>query len=133
MRHRKSRRYNKFRSNGRNYQSRSNGNEQTRMGAASFSNGRGRNNFKSHHNPKQLVDKYNSLAKEALSSGDQILSENYYQHADHFLRISQVQRVSKIESKKESNELITKKISANNVPGSDNKSIEPEAKLPKDI
>jgi len=87
MRHRKSRRYNKFRSNGRNYQSRSNGNEQTRMGAASFSNGRGRNNFKSHHNPKQLVDKYNSLAKEALSSGDQILSENYYQHADHYARM----------------------------------------------
>ena len=87
MRHRKSRRYNKFRSNGRNYQSRSNGNEQTRMGAASFSNGRGRNNFKSHHNPKQLVDKYNALAKEALSSGDQILSENYYQHADHYARM----------------------------------------------
>ena len=87
MRHRKSRRYNKFRSNGRNYQSRSNGNEQTRMGAASFSNGRGRNNFKSHHNPKQLVDKNNSLAKEALSSGDQILSENYYQHADHYARM----------------------------------------------
>ena len=87
MRHRKSRRYNKFRSNGRNYQSRSNGNEQTRIGATSFSNGRGRNNFKSHHNPKQLVDKYNSLAKEALSSGDQILSENYYQHADHYARM----------------------------------------------
>ena len=87
MRHRKSRRYNKFRSNGRNYQSRGNGNEQTRIGAASFSNGRGRNNFKSHHNPKQLVDKHNSLAKEALSSGDQILSENYYQHADHYARM----------------------------------------------
>ena len=87
MRHRKSRRYNKFRSNGRNYQSRSNGNEQTRIGATSFSNGRGRNNFKSHHNPKQLVDKYNALAKEALSSGDQILSENYYQHADHYARM----------------------------------------------
>ena len=87
MRHRKSRRYNKFRSNGRNYQSRGNGNEQTRIGATSFSNGRGRNNFKSHHNPKQLVDKYNSLAKEALSSGDQILSENYYQHADHYARM----------------------------------------------
>ena len=87
MRHRKSRRYNKFRSNGRNYQSRGNGNEQTRIGATSFSNGRGRNNFKSHHNPKQQVDKYNSLAKEALSSGDQILSENYYQHADHYARM----------------------------------------------
>ena len=27
------------------------------------------------------------MAKEALSSGDKILSENYLQHADHFARI----------------------------------------------
>ena len=88
MRHRsKSRRYNKFRSNGRSYQSRGDGNEQTRLGSSSFSNGRVRNNFKSYQNPKQLLDKYNALAKEALSSGDQILSENYYQHADHYARM----------------------------------------------
>ena len=70
-----------------------------------------------------------------LSNGDKILFENYYQHADHFLRILQEQRMPKIESKKESNELITKKISVNNVPGSNNKRTEPEAeaKLSKDI
>ena len=39
------------------------------------------------HNPEKLLEKYNSLAKEALSKGDKILSENYYQHADHFLRV----------------------------------------------
>ena len=87
MRHRKSRRYNKFRSNGRNYQSRNNGSDQTRLGTSSFSNGRARNNFKPHQNPKQMLDKYNALAKEALSSGDQVLSENYYQHADHYARM----------------------------------------------
>ena len=30
---------------------------------------------------------YNNLAREALSSGDKILSENYFQHADHFTRV----------------------------------------------
>ena len=39
------------------------------------------------HNPEKLLEKYNNLAKEALSSGDKILSESYYQYADHFLRV----------------------------------------------
>ena len=43
----------------------------------------GRNN----HNASKLNEKYNNLAREALSSGDKILSENYFQHADHFTRI----------------------------------------------
>ena len=43
----------------------------------------GRNN----HNASKLIDKYNNLAREALSVGDKILSENYFQHADHFTRI----------------------------------------------
>ena len=34
-----------------------------------------------------MIEKYNNLAREALSSGDKILSENYFQHADHFKRI----------------------------------------------
>ena len=40
-----------------------------------------------NHNVSKLIDKYTTLAKEALSSGDKILSENYLQHADHFQRI----------------------------------------------
>ena len=43
----------------------------------------GRNGLKA----EQLLEKYNGLAKEALLSGDKILSESYYQHADHFLRV----------------------------------------------
>ena len=39
-------------------------------------------------NVEKLISKYNELAREALSNGDKILSENYYQYADHFLRIS---------------------------------------------
>ena len=39
-------------------------------------------------NTARLIEKYNTLAKEALSTGDKILAENYFQHADHFLRIN---------------------------------------------
>ena len=51
----------------------------------------GRNN----HNASKLIEKYNNLAREALSSGDKILSENYFQHADHFMRILNEQEFSK--------------------------------------
>ena len=122
-------RRNKFRTSNRNF--RTNGSNIPSLGL--------KNNFQRMHssgnnnNAPKLIEKYSNLAREALSNGDKILSENYYQHADHFLRILQEQRMSKIESKKESNELITKKISVNNVPGSNNERTEPEAKLPKDI
>ena len=43
----------------------------------------GRNN----HNASKLIEKYNDLAREALANEDKILSENYFQHADHFIRI----------------------------------------------
>ena len=51
----------------------------------------GRNN----HNASKLIEKYSNLAREALSSGDKILSENYFQHADHFTRILNEQDLQK--------------------------------------
>ena len=51
----------------------------------------GRNN----HNAPKLIEKYNNLAREALSVGDKILSENYFQHADHFTRILNEQDIIK--------------------------------------
>ena len=48
----------------------------------------GRNN----HTAPKLIEKYNNLAREALSNGDKILSENYFQYADHFLRVSLEQK-----------------------------------------
>ena len=51
----------------------------------------GRNN----QNAAKLIDKYNNLAREALSVGDKILSENYLQHADHFTRILSLQEINK--------------------------------------
>ena len=75
-----------FRRNDRNFKS--NG-DRPKYGS-NFSNNEnfqrrspGRNN----HNASKLIEKYNNLAREALSSGDKILSENYFQHADHFTRI----------------------------------------------
>ena len=46
---------------------------------------------RNNHNATKLIEKYNNLAREALSSGDKILSENYFQYADHFTRISNEQ------------------------------------------
>ena len=42
---------------------------------------------KNNQNASKLVEKYNDLAREALSNGDKILSENYLQHSEHFSRI----------------------------------------------
>ncbi|WP_440930699.1 DUF4167 domain-containing protein [Candidatus Pelagibacter sp.] len=54
-----------------------------------------KNPNRNNHNAAKLIEKYNNLAREALSSGDKILSENYYQHADHFLRIINDQQIIK--------------------------------------
>ena len=64
---------------------------------------------RNNHNASKLVEKYNDLAREALTSGDKILSENYFQHADHFKRILKEQEKNRIikktdESVKESND-----------------------------
>ena len=53
----------------------------------------GRNN----HNASKLIEKYSDLAREASSSGDKILSENYLQHADHFTRVMNEQEAFKKE------------------------------------
>ena len=47
---------------------------------------------KNNQNAASLVEKYNDLAREALSNGDKILSENYFQYADHFFRVSLEQK-----------------------------------------
>ena len=38
------------------------------------------------HNVEKTMQKYQQLAKDAQSNGDPILSQNYLQHADHYLR-----------------------------------------------
>ena len=87
-------RRNNFRRNDRNFKSNT---DRTKFGS-NFSNNEnfqrkipGRNN----HNASKLIEKYNNLAREALSTGDKILSENYFQHADHFTRILSEQENNK--------------------------------------
>ena len=76
----------RFRSNDRNYKR----NGETSKFSSDYSSD---TNFqrnlpsRNNHNAPKLIEKYNDLAREALSNGDKILSENYFQHADHFTRI----------------------------------------------
>ena len=76
-----------------------NGNNQSFQGNYSDINEFRRNKFGRTQNVLKLVEKYTLLAKEALSNGDKILSENYFQHADHFLRISEKENISKNNQK----------------------------------
>ena len=99
-------RRNNFRRNERNYKSNS---DRTKFNT-NFSNNEnfqrrspGRNN----HNAPKLIEKYNNLAREASSNGDKILSENYFQHADHFTRV-----LNERESYKK--EITNKEIISNN-------------------
>ena len=69
----------------------------------------GRNN----HNAPKLIEKYNDLAREALANGDKILSENYFQHADHFTRIIEEQERKKSIKNLENSE--TSEIKKNNL------------------
>ena len=62
---------------------------------------RHRNSSRNNQNAAKLVEKYNNLAREALSSGDKILSENYLQHADHFSRILSMQEINKNQNEKD--------------------------------
>ncbi|MEO1248538.1 MAG: DUF4167 domain-containing protein [Pseudomonadota bacterium] len=38
-------------------------------------------------NATQVQEKYMSLARDALNSGDRILAENFFQHAEHYYRV----------------------------------------------
>ncbi len=101
-------RRNNFRRSARNFKS--NG-DNSKYGS-NFSNN---DNFKrkapgrNNHNAPKLIEKYNDLAREALSNGDKILSENYLQHADHFTRIlnerESFKREKNLEIKSENSEI----------------------------
>jgi|TARA_E500000178_G_scaffold352986_1_gene417725 hypothetical protein len=103
-------RRNNFRRNDRNFKP---GTERSKFSSNFTNNDKfqrkapGRNN----HNASKLIEKYNNLAREALSVGDKILSENYFQHADHFTRILTEQEIQKkakhLENKKDTLEQVS--------------------------
>ena len=78
-------RRNNFRRNDRSFKS--NGDRSKFNNFANNDNFQRKSPGRNNHNAPKLIEKYNNLAREALSSGDKILSENYFQHADHFTRI----------------------------------------------
>ena len=109
-------RRNNFRRNDRNFKS--NG-DRPKFGSNYSNNDNfrrkvpGRNN----HNAAKLIEKYNDLAREASSSGDKILSENYLQHADHFMRILNEQenlRKTKFSENKTNNTNLETEVKDNN-------------------
>ena len=61
----------------------SNSNSLNNNGNINFNRNGSMNNI---HNVEKTMQKYQQLAKDAQSNGDPVLSQNYLQHADHYLR-----------------------------------------------
>ena len=80
---------------------------------SSNSNFKRRNPGRNNQNAPKLVEKYANLAREALSNGDKILSENYFQLADHFIRI-QLKKESDKNNTQNNSEQINENISSEN-------------------
>ena len=80
-------RRNRFRKNGSKQNHQKDNGHKTISDFTNNFNYRPRNQWKNNQNASKLIEKYNNLAREALSNGDKILSENYLQHADHVTRI----------------------------------------------
>ena len=113
-------RKNRFKSNGeRSYRKRLSNGHKLQSEFNSNSEFKHRNPGRNNQNAAKLIDKYNNLAREALSVGDKILSENYLQHADHFLRILSSQELNK--SNHENNNVIEQDFKKNNDDINDNK------------
>tara|TARA_B100002051_G_scaffold254562_1_gene269451 strand:- start:40 stop:426 length:387 start_codon:yes stop_codon:yes gene_type:complete len=111
------------RSNGRNHSSRMNGGKDNLRVNLFPSDKHRNNNFRSSHNVEKMFEKYTALAKEALSSGDKTLHENYLQHADHFMRL--------ITDKKKSQ--ASNQVNSSNQASSSENNLEKEAiNLPKE-
>tara|TARA_B100000029_G_C17455661_1_gene916616 strand:+ start:382 stop:756 length:375 start_codon:yes stop_codon:yes gene_type:complete len=93
---RKGRRFRR-RTNGRNNSSHNN--SQSRVRPNQFINGHSRGNFRQSLSAEKSFEKYTSLAKEAMSVGDKTLSENYLQHADHYMRVIEDKNRNRIDSR----------------------------------
>jgi len=82
--------------------------------------GRNRNNGnRNTGNILKLLEKYRTLANDALASGDIILAESYFQHADHFVRqlpeqkpIVQADNTEEVEDNKNSDQDTSEEVNA---------------------
>ena len=99
-------RRNRFRSNGdRNFKKRNGNGHKLNVDFNNNSEFKRKNPGRNNQNAAKLIEKYNDLAREALSNGDKILSENYLQHSDHFARILNSQVTTKIVNLETNNSL----------------------------
>ena len=112
------------RSNGRGRSSHENGYMQARPRSNSFSNSQTRNHFRTPQSAEKLFEKYNTLAKEALTSGDKTLSENYFQHADHFMRIIENKNINQNKVQVDTKLVVSDKHLAENSGVNQDKTIE---------
>ena len=76
----------RFRHYDRNFR-RNSDNNKFKSDFSSISNFKRKTPGRNNHNASKLIEKYTDLAREALANEDKIMSENYFQHADHFTRI----------------------------------------------
>ena len=61
--------------------------------------------------PQQIIDKYNQLARDSQLSNDRVSTENFQQHAEHYVRIlSEAQR--EIDARKEQHDRESKERNA---------------------
>ena len=110
--YRNSNRKSRFKSNNdRNFRKRSLNGHKIHNEFNTNSDFRHRNVGRNNQNASKLIEKYNNLAREALSSGDKILSENYLQHADHFSRVLSMQEINKLSNE---NNVIEQNFNRNN-------------------
>jgi hypothetical protein len=94
-------------------------NDSTSSNNGSTFNNNGNSNFNRNgsmtnpHNVEKTVQKFQQLAKDAQTSGDPVLVENYLQHADHYgRRLAELNDKNKVspntEKSKVSNDTIVK-------------------------
>jgi hypothetical protein len=103
-------RRNTFRRNDRGFQ-RKDSDQKFSSDFSSSSNFKRGRPSRNNENASKLTEKYNDLAREALSNDDKILAENYFQHADHFIRVLNEKEVNKVSKIQEHNSDEPKKLS----------------------
>ena len=94
-------RRNRYRNNGSKSFYKNGNDQKLNSDFSNNSNFRRRNTGRNNQNASKLVEKYTSLAREALSNDDKILSESYFQYAEHFIRtLSEQEKVKNDNQKK---------------------------------
>ena len=80
--------------------------------------------------PQQIIDKYNQLARDAQLSNDRVATENFQQHAEHYLRMlaeaqkEQAERQAQQQANQERQQ--QQRNQNNNAPGNDQNDAQPK-------